>query len=40
MPNEENSSIWINNLLKDFRIEEISRDEFFLKSGEKGNKIG
>jgi len=40
MPNEENSSIWINNLFKDYTIEEIPRDEFFLKSGEKGNKIG
>jgi len=40
MPNEENSSIWINNLLKDFTLEEIPKGMFFLKSGEKGNKIG
>jgi CRP-like cAMP-binding protein len=40
MPKEENSSIWIKNLLKDFTLEEIPKDEFFLRSGDKGNKIG
>ena len=40
MSSSSKSTLWIQNLLKDFKVENISKNEYFLKAGDRPNLIG